>query len=180
MTDMSVDHDSDRSCTDCPLVAATERRRFLGDAARAVAAAIITMGVAPRVAFALAEHTGSVRGVSRGATAAYPVPPQDGASIDKDNQVILVRFQGAVYAFALSCPHQNTALRWDEGEHQFQCPKHHSKYQPDGTFISGRATRGMDRFAIRQDGQRIVVDLDTLFQQDTDAAAWSSAVIHVA
>ena len=47
----------------------------------------------------------------------YALPPADGTLIDKPNEVILARHQGSVYAFALSCPHQNTALRWlaDEG-----------------------------------------------------------------
>ena len=58
-----------------------------------------------------------------------------------------MRFQGVVYAFNLSCPHQNTALKWQPDDQRFQCPKHKSRYQPDGTFISGRATRGMDRLA---------------------------------
>ena len=99
----------------------------------------------------------------------------DGATIDKKEQVILVRFQGVVYAFNLSCPHQNTALKWDAADQRFQCPKHKSKYQPDGTFISGRATRGMDRLAIRRDGETVVVNVDVMFEQDKDPAGWTAA-----
>lgn len=91
--------------------------------------------------------------------------------------MILVRFEGHVYAFSLSCPHQNTALRWLPDDHRFQCPKHKSKYQPDGEFISGRATRGMDRFAIRRAGETVVVDLAVLHKQDTDAAGWNAALV---
>jgi len=97
--------------------------------------------------------------------------------IDKENQVILVRWQNAAYAFNLSCPHQNTALRWDDADHRFQCPKHHSKYRPDGVFIEGRATRGMDRLAIQRQGSELVVDLDKMFKEDEDGAAWTAAVI---
>ena len=75
----------------------------------------------------------------------YPLPQADGVTIDRENEVILVRFQGAVYAFNLACPHEHTALRWRDGDGRFQCPRHESKYKPDGTFISGRATRNMDR-----------------------------------
>lgn len=107
----------------------------------------------------------------------YPVPPQDGASIDRENQVILVRYLGKVYAFALSCPHQNTALRWSDSDHRFQCPKHHSKYQPDGSFISGRATRGMDRYEVRREGETLVVNLDRLFKDDQDHAGWLAASV---
>ena len=105
----------------------------------------------------------------------YPIPTADGATIDKDNEVILVRWQGELYAFALSCPHQNTALRWQEGDGRFQCPKHKSKYQPDGTFISGRATRNMDRFAIRKDGKNVVVNVGKVYASDKQRAEWTGA-----
>jgi Rieske Fe-S protein len=90
--------------------------------------------------------------------------------------VILVRYQGAAYAFNLSCPHQHTALRWLAAEGRFQCPKHKSRYRPDGVFISGRATRGMDRFAIRLDGAQLAVDADTLLRQDEARERWEAAV----
>jgi nitrite reductase/ring-hydroxylating ferredoxin subunit len=109
----------------------------------------------------------------------YPVPAADGVTIDRDNQVILARFQGAVYAFNLACPHEHTALRWRDGDGRFQCPRHSSKYKPDGTFISGRATRNMDRFAIRQEGSAIVVDLSRLFESDKQAADWAAAMVRL-
>jgi Rieske Fe-S protein len=109
--------------------------------------------------------------------ATYPIPPQDGVQIDRDNEVILVRWQNAVYAFNLSCPHQNTALRWNEGDAQFQCPKHHSKYRPDGTFISGRATRPMDRLSLTRNGDSVVVDLNAMHKDDIDHAGWTAAVV---
>ena len=112
-------------------------------------------------------------------TVTYPIPAADGAQIDKKNEVILVRWQGAVYAFNLACPHQNTALRWGDSDHQFECPKHHSRFQPNGEYVadSGRATRNMDRFAIARTGANVSVDLDKLYQQDTDEAEWNAAVV---
>ena len=64
--------------------------------------------------------------------------------------------------------------------HRFQCPKHKSQYQPDGEFITGRATRGMDRLGIRRDGSTVVVDLDALHKQDDDPAGWAAAVVRLA
>jgi nitrite reductase/ring-hydroxylating ferredoxin subunit len=154
------------------------RRGFLRDAAAAAAAALGAIGVRPAVAVALPIRWVSAL-VRAGAGATYPVPVADGVQIDRDNQVILVRWQNAVYAFNLSCPHQNTALRWDEADARFQCPKHHSKYQPDGTFISGRATRNMDRFTVRQDANTIVVDLDAMYKSNEDQAGWAAAVVHL-
>lgn len=113
------------------------------------------------------------------AEVAYPIPSADGVTIDRDNQVILVRFRGSCFAFALSCPHQNTALRWLGDDGRFQCPKHKSKYSPDGAFLSGRATRNMDRLPIRRDGTRLLVDADRVYESDRDAAGWAGAYVKV-
>ena len=109
----------------------------------------------------------------------YPIPGTDGVTIDKPNQVILVRHQGAVLAFALSCPHQNTALRWQQDEGRFQCPKHKSRYAPDGHFLSGRATRNMDRLPIRRAGATVVVNVDAVFESDQDPSGWERAAVPI-
>jgi len=159
----------EQDCDACPLAG---RRTFIRDAAAAVAGAFLALGATPKGASAMAVR---VMGTER----SYPLPPQDGATIDRDAEVIIVRYQGKVYAFSLSCPHQHTALRWEPDNNRFQCPKHHSKYQPDGTFISGRATRSMDRFALRRDGGNVVVDVDKLYREDRDADDWKAALVAV-
>ena len=156
----------------------TSRRRFLRDSFLSVAGALVAVGASRATAFAMPlELTESTR--ANGSTRSYAVPAADGAQIDKDNDVILVRWQNAVYAFSLSCPHQNTALKWDGKE--FNCPKQHSACRADGEYVagSGRATRSMDRYAIQQQATGIVVDLDKLYQEDEDAAQWAAAVVHV-
>jgi hypothetical protein len=40
----------------------------------------------------------------------YPIPASDRATIDRDAQVILVRYQNRIVALALACPHQNAAV----------------------------------------------------------------------
>jgi len=166
-------------CRECPVAS---RREFLRDAALAVAGIAASLGFA-RSASALPEHfrIGSTRALRRLNDAlTYPIPAADGADIDREAEVILVRWQNAVYAFNLSCPHQNTALRWNDVDHRFQCPKHHSQYQPDGEFITGRATRGMDRFSIRREGDKVVVDVDAMHRQDEDPAGWNAALVKLA
>jgi Rieske Fe-S protein len=107
----------------------------------------------------------------------YPMPSADGVQIDKENEVILARWGNQVFAFVLACPHQNTALRWEADAKRFQCPKHKSKYRPDGTFIEGRATRSMDRYAVKLTGASVVVDVDTVYQEDMDKSTWLQAVV---
>ena len=164
------------ACDGCTL--GQSRRDFLRDGALAALGIFASLGIGSRAAAALPIRAARViRATAE--TKTYAIPAQDGADIDKDAEVILVRWQGSVIAFNLSCPHQRTALRWNPDEHQFQCPKHHSKYQPDGTFISGRATRGMDRFPIQRQGDNVVVDIDQMIKQTDDPAAWQAAMVHV-
>jgi Rieske Fe-S protein len=163
--------DSRRDCDSCPLVPG--RREFLRNAA-ALALGAISLSLPIRSASAKV-FSSSIGGRK---LLSYPVPATDGANIDRDNEVILVRYKNEVFAFSLGCPHQNVSLRWNETDMRFQCPKHHSQYQPDGEFITGRATRNMDRLAIRRDaGNSIVVDPDTLYKSDEDAAQWANAVV---
>jgi Rieske Fe-S protein len=122
----------------------------------------------------VAEAAGAPAGP---AESAYPVPASDGVTIDRSAQVIVVRFQQHAYAFNLACPHENTALRWKERDGCFQCPRHESRYRPDGAFISGRATRNMDRFALRRDGDELVVDLGRLYRSDQQPQDWAAATV---
>lgn len=148
---------SERDCVGCSLGDAIERRVFL----RGMLAmgAVFVTGVGPR------------------AEKSYPIPPGDGVSIDKDESVIVARAGGKLFAFSLACPHQNTVLRWDAGNNRFQCPKHKSRYMADGVFIDGRATRGLDRFAVKRAGDTLVVNLDALYQQDKNPTEWAAAFI---
>lgn len=167
-------------CEQHDCVVSTDRRRFLRESFLSMAGALVAVGMTKHAAFAMPLELTEARSRA-GSMRSYNVPPADGAQIDRENEVILVRWQNALYAFALSCPHQNTALRWDDRDHGFQCPKHHSRFQADGTYVpgSGRATRNMDRFAIQLQGGSAAVDLDSLYQEDTDGPKWAAAVVHL-
>ena len=166
---MTTRDSSSDDCTDCTLLG---RREFLRDAALA-AAALAAIG---STANALPVHVMHALTTSD-EQATYPMPTADGVYIDQKQEVIVARVGNQVFAFELACPHQNTALRWNDKAHEFQCPKHHSRYKPDGTFIDGRATRNMDRFAVTKQGNNLVVDLDKVFEQDKDGAGWKSAAV---
>ena len=173
MSDNSPLNNSE-DCTDCPLI---ERRAFLRDAGATLAAGLL-LGLGASQADAQSLPLRVIRALARsGDEHSYPLPAEDGASIDKEAEIILVRYQQKVYAFNLSCPHQHTALKWEAEANQFQCPKHHSRYTPDGTFVSGRATRGMDRFGLRRDGENIVIDVAKYYRQDQNKADWEGAVV---
>lgn len=159
-----------RECGGCPLsefahaCGPIERRDFL----RAIGLAIGTLALGAEALTAMTPPAEPKR---------YPIPLADGVVIDKENSVIVARAAEKVYAFSLACPHQNTALRWDGSDREFKCPKHKSHYRADGTFIDGRATRDMDRLAVRREGPMLVVDLDTMYRHDEQPAEWSSAFV---
>lgn len=164
----------DDACTGCG--SCVGRRDFLrtglGAAAVAALAALLPAG-------AEAAPVRWTRTLGSGGELRYPVPATDGVDVDRSNEVILVRHQGLVSAFALSCPHQRSMLRWREGDGIFQCTKHHSEYDPTGVFQKGRATRNMDRLLIRREGDELVVDPSTIYHSDEDAQGWASAAVKV-
>lgn len=153
-------------CGGCELMKSHTRREFIRNATLAVGALALPVHFIEAITL-------------RDELATYPFPAADGVFIDKNKEVIVARTGGQVYAFMLSCPHQNTALRWNSKDQKFQCPKHHSQYKPDGSFIDGRATRAMDRFAVKHDGANLVVNLDKVFEDDRDHAGWKGAAVAV-
>ena len=167
------ERDTTDDCNDCTL---HDRRSFLARTMAAVAAAAVLLpGVVSAEAMAGFVLVRATRGAD--GTVRYPIPTADGATIDTENEVILVRLDDTCMAFALSCPHQRAMLKVKRGDTAFLCPKHKSEYQLDGEYIRGRATRSMDRRAIRKDGVELVVDADSQIRSDTDAAGWHAAVV---
>jgi Rieske Fe-S protein len=150
------------ACNECAFRSATSRRGFLREAGGGL---IATLAVSMMTTTAIANGT----------ERRYPMPLSDGATIDRDAQVILVRYQTRVVALALACPHQNAAVKWLPSDGRFQCSKHDSRYTPDGVHTAGRATRNMDRFPISRDGASVIVDVSRVFRSDQDAAGWAGA-----
>ena len=109
----------------------------------------------------------------------YNLPTGDSVNIDHGAQVILIRFQNSVYAFALACPHEHAAVKWLSKDKRFQCSKHDSQYTPNGTYTTGHATRNLDRFAIRREDAAIFVELHRWFESDKDPRGWASAAIQL-
>jgi len=163
-------------CAAC--AGAKSRRDFLKHAAMLVSGALAGIAGQPGTAAALPAASGAPLAAS-GPELTFPIPAADGATVDRDNGVIIVRYQGQVFAFNLSCPHENAAVRWKAAVNRFECSRHDSRYEPGGTYTSGRATRNMDRFPVRRNGDTVVVDVSRLIQSDTNKAQWDAAAIQL-
>lgn len=155
----------------------TGRRAFLRDGLMAVAALTAIAGSAAPL-HALAREYATGRSGSSGAVS-YDVPAADGATIDKANKLILVRYQGTVHAFSLECPHKGTMVQWQPAANRFYCPKHKSTFKAEGTRIQGKAPRSLDRYAVRLEGGKIVVDTAVVIESSENAAGWNSAGVRV-
>jgi nitrite reductase/ring-hydroxylating ferredoxin subunit len=152
------------------------RREFI-QTAGCFAFALGALGLSSDTALAL--PVAESEGVAEGAERRYPIPAGDSVNVDREAQVIIVRSQNHVYAFSLSCPHQNNAVKWVQKEARFQCTKHDSKYRPDGAYTSGRATRNLDRYAVRRAGDSVLVDMRHWMQSDKDPAGWAAATVAI-
>lgn len=162
-------------CGECPV--ATSRRAFLRQTGLAVVAAVAATSLAvPGAAFA--ETIVDIAPTSaRGRRQVYPIPTADGISVDDGNDVILARWRGKVYAFSQRCPHKGAQLEWLPGEQRVFCPKHKARFDGEGSHVSGRGSRDLDRYDIIREAQTIVVDLGAVRRADQDAAAWRAAVV---
>jgi menaquinol-cytochrome c reductase iron-sulfur subunit len=49
-----------------------------------------------------------------------------------------------VEALSAVCPHLGCAIGWESAAGSFLCPCHDSRFQPDGTRMTGPAERGLD------------------------------------
>ena len=166
--------DSDNNLGSCLCARGGSRRDFLTRVTAMVAGAVAGGSRLGASTLPVALGMPSIRG---GEELTYPMPTADGATVDRDNGVIVVRYQGKVFAFNLSCPHENAAVRWKSVLGRFECSRHDSVYSAAGVYTSGRATRNMDRFSVKRSGSSIVVDLSRLIQSDAQKAEWEAAVI---
>jgi Rieske Fe-S protein len=178
---MTAPHAPTGDCTACPI--GPDRRAFFHQTVATVGGILAAFGVSSEPAHALPALPVSLVSAlqSRGSIHVYPIPDKDGVQIDKDNGIIVVRWLGSMYAFAIACPHQNTTLTWLDKEERFQCPKHRSQYSADGYFIRGRATRGMDRYAISRDPNKttVTVDVAIVKKEDDDKDGWEAAAVNL-
>ena len=118
-----------------------------------------------------------IAGSGEGNERLYDIPAADGVTIDRKTQVMLVRYGDHVFAFAMACPHEQAAVKGVKKDGRFECTKHDSQYKPDGTYVTGHATRNLDRFPIRRADAQVAVSIDRVYKSDQHAAAWQAAVV---
>jgi nitrite reductase/ring-hydroxylating ferredoxin subunit len=154
------------------------RRDFLKHAAALVAGALAGVGGGAARASALAVTAGQA--ISKAGTElTYTLPAGDGATVDRDNRVVIARVQNTVVALSLKCPHTGGELRWKPPVNRYECSRHDSMFEPPGAYISGKAKRNMDRFGLKRSGETVVVNTAQRIRSDTQRAQWDAATLTV-
>ena len=69
----------------------------------------------------------------------------DGYTLDAAHRLFVIRQKDAFHVISAICTHLGCNVQWKDTE--FDCPCHGSRFNPDGTVISGPAPRPLDWFA---------------------------------
>ena len=72
--------------------------------------------------------------------------------------------QGGLRALYQKCPHLGCRVPFCSTSQQFECPCHGSIYNVIGEYLQGPAPRGMDRFEIAIENDRVMVDTGALVE----------------
>jgi cytochrome b6-f complex iron-sulfur subunit len=85
-------------------------------------------------------------------------------ALDPDGEYADVTDEGNARVIALYqvCPHLGCKVPWCVSAQWFQCPCHGSNYNRWGEWQLGPAPRGMDRFSVRVENGRVLVDTSTV------------------
>jgi Rieske Fe-S protein len=78
------------------------------------------------------------------------IPPDSREAVTFVDDVIVCRSAGGVKVFAARCTHLGCRITVLSGD-LLICPCHGSKFKPDGSVVSGPATRPLERLPCEPD-----------------------------
>lgn len=74
--------------------------------------------------------------------------PEDAPIHNPEAKFWLANVDGSLVALYDVCVHLGCLYQWHSFYDRFECPCHFSRYQKDGTYISGPAPRSLDRMVV--------------------------------
>ena len=69
----------------------------------------------------------------------------------------VVRQGNDVTAFSPQCTHLGCGYKWIDGDNNFFCPCHDTRFSKDGDVLSGVAPRPLDRYQVRVEDDRLML-----------------------
>lgn len=121
------------------------RRKFIGTLV-SLLAAFLLLGkfLTPRL-----KRKKTLLSVAKG-----DIPPH-GALVFRESRVAVIREGGTVYALSLVCTHLGCSVNVTPSE--ILCPCHGSRFDRQGNVLQGPANRPLTRYAVEEQGERIIV-----------------------
>jgi cytochrome b6-f complex iron-sulfur subunit len=92
---------------------------------------------------------------------AYVVPAPDELSAQFEAQPVVTDGLMALY---MRCVHLGCRVPWCAPSQGFECPCHGSRYNAIGQYFGGPAPRNLDRFAVENQGGRLIIRTGTIIQ----------------
>lgn len=148
-----------------------DRRTFLSCVGLGAIATSLPIALAacsdPGSTSSSASESAATNGVDPGAAAGDFVTVGTVAELEGSGSITVKDFSGSsgdlvvfkandqVIALDSYCNHNGCSSAWD-GE-QLVCPCHNSRFSPDGSLISGPATKGLTVFEAKVEGEQILV-----------------------
>lgn len=139
-----------------------DRRQFLNGAWKTLGVVLIGEGV--WTSYDLLNPQAAAGG---GLIDAGPVSDfeQEGSvSYFLNGRFYVTNHQGGLRALYQKCPHLGCRVPFCSSSQQFECPCHGSVYNLIGEYLQGPAPRGMDRFEIKIENDRVMVDTGSVFE----------------
>jgi len=81
-------------------------------------------------------------------------------------QVWIIRRKGKLFALSTICTHLGCIPNWLPADSKFKCPCHGSGFYMDGVNFEGPAPRPLERFAIKLEGDTVIIDKSRKFRSE--------------
>jgi len=83
------------------------------------------------------------------------IAPGSGAVLRRGLRRVAVyrRPTGELRELSATCPHLGCIVRWNASERTWDCPCHGSRFHPEGSVVSGPATRGLTPLDVEHEAQ---------------------------
>jgi nitrite reductase/ring-hydroxylating ferredoxin subunit len=82
----------------------------------------------------------------------------------EEQHIFLVYNDGGPLALSDDAQHVGDRVQFCESSQMFESPAHGEKFDIRGNYFGGPAERGLDRYPVRIEGDRIFVELEQLIQ----------------
>ncbi len=139
-----------------------DRRRFLNWTWKVLGAGLVVEAGWTTYDILVPRPTGAFGGVVEAGTADQF--PEGTVRYFLGGRFYVTSVQGTLYSLYQKCPHLGCRVPFCNSSELFECPCHGSVYDMKGEYLKGPAPRGMDRFPVRLDGDKVLVDTGTVLE----------------